>query len=420
MEAVTEEQPVQQTPVTQENETADNDTKVQVFTDEVSKVTIAVEGCCHGELDAIYNTVKEIEEKHDKNIDLVLLCGDVQAARNQADMASMAMPPTYRTLGDFHQYYNGEKKAPYLTIIIGGNHEAALYFWEMPFGGWIAPNIYYLGFAGVVNYGGLRIMGLSGIFKHYNYFKGHWEAPPFTDNHLVKKKSYYHIKEYQIWRMSLLTGNFDVALSHDWPTGVYNHGDKQTLLRMKPYFRQEVYSNRLGNPHGKYLLDKLQPKYWFSAHLHVKFAAVCPHTHNNKETKFLALDKCLPGKHFLQVVDVDCSSEGEKKLTYDPEWLAITKMTWRFWPSNHWQLTDEMKAILTVDDETLSWVKKEFNGNYEIPLNFEKTASLDSEEVKLTPITDFTQNPQTMALMKRLGIFPTPIEPEANPEEIEL
>ena len=51
----------------------------------------------------------------------------------------------------------------------------------------------------------------------------------------------------------------------------------------------------------------MKPSYWFSAHLHVKFAAVVKHgvdvanEEERKETKFLALDKCLPRKDFLQV-----------------------------------------------------------------------------------------------------------------------
>lgn len=43
------------------------------------------------------------------------------------------------------RYYSGEKKAPILTVFIGGNHEASNHMQELPYGGWVAPNIYYLG-----------------------------------------------------------------------------------------------------------------------------------------------------------------------------------------------------------------------------------------------------------------------------------
>ena len=45
----------------------------------------------------------------------------------------------------FHRYYSGEKTAPILTIFIGGNHEASNYLCELPYGGWVCPNIYYMG-----------------------------------------------------------------------------------------------------------------------------------------------------------------------------------------------------------------------------------------------------------------------------------
>lgn len=52
---------------------------------------------------------------------------------------------------------------------VGGNHEASNYLWELYYGGWVAPNIYYLGHAGVVNFGGVRIAGLSGIYNELHY-----------------------------------------------------------------------------------------------------------------------------------------------------------------------------------------------------------------------------------------------------------
>lgn len=50
----------------------------------------------------------------------------------------------------------------------------------------------------------------------------------------------------------------------------------------------------------EHLLHLLQPNYHFAAHLHCRFAAVVNHP-SSRQTKFLALDKVLPNKHFLQV-----------------------------------------------------------------------------------------------------------------------
>lgn len=40
------------------------------------------------------------------------------------------------------------------------------------YGGWAAPNIYFLGFAGVVKFGNIRIGGLSGIYNERHYRLG--------------------------------------------------------------------------------------------------------------------------------------------------------------------------------------------------------------------------------------------------------
>ena len=69
----------------------------------------------------------------------------------------------------------------------------------------------------------------------------------------------------------------DIFLSHDWPQSIYNYGNTQALLRQKKFFREEVMSDTLGSPAAKELLFKLKPDYWFSAHLHCKFAAVVGH-----------------------------------------------------------------------------------------------------------------------------------------------
>lgn len=88
---------------------------------------IAVEGCCHGELNRIYETLQFIEKKEEINIELLLCCGDFEAIRNEQDLMCMAVPDKYKAMKDFWEYYSGKKTAPYLTIFIGGNHEASNY-----------------------------------------------------------------------------------------------------------------------------------------------------------------------------------------------------------------------------------------------------------------------------------------------------
>ena len=137
-------------------------------------LNIAVEGCCHGELDPIYDRLIAHEKQTGQKVDLLICCGDFQSFRNPNDFHSCSMPPKYRRLGSFPRYYSGEKTAPILTVFIGGNHEASQPLRELYYGGWAAPNIYYLGAAGVVRFGGLRIGGISGIYKSHDYPKGHY------------------------------------------------------------------------------------------------------------------------------------------------------------------------------------------------------------------------------------------------------
>jgi lariat debranching enzyme len=239
-------------------------------------------------------------------------------------------------------------------------------------------------------------------------------------------RSIYHIREYNVRRLSLLSSP-DVFLSHDWPCGIEQHGDLNDLLRRKPFFRDDIMSNKLGSPPLMVLLRNLQPTWWFAAHLHTRFearvrhdpplettttlspsspssgpppragnpdeitiddneeedveglvedsgfdapsggstiprvaASIAPPPPQNpdeitlddeiemvepplppppppRETTFLALDKCLPRRQFLEVVDIptptqeqEGGSGGERQrdavvLSYDPEWLAITR-----------------------------------------------------------------------------------------------
>ncbi|TKA72318.1 hypothetical protein B0A49_06403 [Cryomyces minteri] len=184
------------------------------------------------------------------------------------------MPAKYREIGDFHAYYSGEREAPYLTIFVGGNHEASNYLYELYYGGWVAPNIYYLGAANIVRVGPLRIAGLSGIWKGYNYRKVHHERLPYNQSDV---KSIYHVREIDKRKLVQVRSQIDIGISHDWPKGVEWMGDWKTLFRMKSHFEADARNGSLGSVAAKLVMDRLKPTYWFSAHLHCKFSAVVQH-----------------------------------------------------------------------------------------------------------------------------------------------
>ncbi|XP_054470729.1 lariat debranching enzyme [Anoplopoma fimbria] len=373
---------------------------------------IAVEGCCHGELDKIYETIAYLEKKEEVKVELLLCCGDFQAARNEGDMMCMAIPPKYRMMQTFYKYYSGEKKAPVLTIFIGGNHEASNHMQELPYGGWVAPNIYYLGYAGVVRYKGIRIGGASGIFKSHDYRRGHHEFPPYNPNTL---RSVYHIRNIEVFKLKQIKMPMDIFMSHDWPRGIYRYGSTAELLRKKKFLRQEVETNSLGSPAAEELLAHLQPSYWFSAHLHVKFAAVMKHPPKPnaapRVTKFLSLDKCLPYREFLQIVDVAERPGSCEGLEYDPEWLAILKATnslqstaihpWNP-PENNglherWDFRPSEAAMMQV--------VKDLSGDLAIPDNFSRTVQpYDPNKPQPHAAPSCQTNPQTTELCATLGL----------------
>lgn len=374
---------------------------------------IAVEGCCHGELDKIYETIAYLEQQEGIKVDLLLCCGDFQAVRNEGDMKCMAVPPKYRSIQTFYKYYSGEKKAPVLTIFIGGNHEASNHLQELPYGGWVAPNIYYLGYAGVIRYKGIRIGGASGIFKSYDYRKGHYEYPPYNPDTL---KTVYHIRNIDVFKLKQIQMPLDIFLSHDWPRGIYHYGDTKDLLRKKTFLRQEVEFNSLGSPAAEELLSHLQPSYWFSAHLHVKFAAVMQHPAKcnspPRVTKFLSLDKCLPNRDFLQIVDIpDRPVSSDDGLEYDPEWLAILKATNNLQSTNRqlWNPPENNglheKWDFRVSEDDMMQVVEDLNGKLSIPNNFSPTLpAYDPANPQPQMSPSYNINPQTTELCATLGL----------------
>lgn len=362
-------------------------------------ITVAVEGCCHGELDSIYAAVEE-SSKAGAKVDLLLICGDFESIESESDLENIAVPPKYRHMNTFHEYVTGAKVAPVPTVFVGGNHEASNVLQSLYYGGYVAPNIYFLGFAGVVNFGFLRICGVSGIQNDAHYQLGHYERPPYDTSSL---RSVYHIRELEIYRMAHLryTASFaapgdppvaaaagsgagaervNMFLSHDWPRHIWQYGDCQQLLRKKPGLADDIKKAQLGSAPLWDLLTQLQPHFWFCAHHHIKFAAVVPWQDaqpsvpppgeagtaageeeapsapeaseaapsppvplcaqsGGRVTRFLSLDKVLPGRDFMQILTIPApagfaAAQGSNTdidapyaLEWDVEWLAILQRT---------------------------------------------------------------------------------------------
>ncbi|KAF9045383.1 lariat debranching enzyme, C-terminal domain-containing protein [Panaeolus papilionaceus] len=455
---------------------------------------IAVQGCCHGELDAIYKHIGVLESQNGYKVDLLLICGDFQAIRNHRDLQCMSVPNKYKELRQFYKYYTGEATAPLLTIVIGGNHEASNYMWELYHGGWLAPNIYFLGHAGCVRVNGIRIAGASGIFKGHDFRLGHYEKLPYDSGSM---RSIYHIREYSVRKLSLLS-SIKIFLSHDWPQSIEHHGDVAGLLRRKQFFRADIDNGTLGSPPLMGLLRTLQPDWWFAAHLHTRFEACVVHQEGNapaaqsaplvenpdeikidddefddvedvkqaaapaknpdeitidddefddvqavdsalnkaeeanspqkpaefiprKETKFLALDKCLPRRQFLEVIDIesdDTPSGDTLNFSFDPEWLAICRAfhpllsTTRHQPA----FPDEADARNMVARE-LDWVSKNIktDASGEIPISDYQTFVMTAPGPGTEGQAKFQQPPwftnsQTESFCRMLGV-PNKINP---------
>lgn len=467
---------------------------------------IAVEGCCHGEFDAIYSQIHRLETRNNYKVDLLLICGDFQAIRNVKDLQCMAVPNKYKQLGYFHKYYTGEKVAPMLTIVIGGNHEASNYMWELYHGGWLAPNIYFLGHAGCVQVNGIRIAGASGIFKAHDFRQGHHEKVPYDFSSV---RSIYHIREYCVRKLSLLSSP-QIFLSHDWPRSIEHFGDLPGLLRRKKFLREDIESGSLGSPPLMGLLNTLKPDWWFAAHLHARFEATVVHeeqpipaqstlVQNPDEitiedededledlikqeavpqtistsadlprnplnpdeislddeenvdapppppppppppsaTRFLALDKCLPNREYLEVIDYEMSNGNELPLpershpppvlSFDPEWLAISRA---FHP---WLSTTKIQRPFPVEGEVrkmieqeLEWVLKnvprKLDGSFLVSecQAFVQTApgpEPGHEDTAKNQQPSWYTNPQTVAFCAMLEVMnkinPPPFLPES-------
>lgn len=238
----------------------------------------------------------------------------------------MAVPDKYKTIGDFQEYYSGSRVAPYLTIFMGGNHEASNHLSELYYGGWVAPNIYYLGASGVIRCGPLRIGGLSGIFAHYDYRKTHHERLPYSSRDI---RSIYHVRELEVRKLLQVRSQVDLGLSHDWPNMAVYSGDYRALLHEKTHFRSDIEKGELGSPAAQSVLDHLRPSLWFSAHLHCKYLATIDH--EKKDVASVPWPEPQPAPEPKEVVTADKEKISAWQQFYQVASQQETEQNQRYW-----------------------------------------------------------------------------------------
>ena len=167
---------------------------------------------------------------------------------------------------------------------------------------------------------------------------------------------YLSCSKHDIFKAIPQLSSINIFLSHDWPQSIEQYGNLPDLLNRKSFLRQDIDSGTLGSPPLMGLLRSLKPQWWFAAHMHTRYEARIVHESWSKpqristqnpdeilvqddkfgrnvkpppaensflnpdeitlsdeaaivetpppppdETKFLALDKCLPRRQFLEV-----------------------------------------------------------------------------------------------------------------------
>lgn len=212
----------------------------------------------------------------------------------------------------------------------------------------------------------------------------HAQFPPYDNSTM---RSAYAIRSLEVFRLSQLTGPFDIMLSHDWPHSIWEFGNKEQLLRFKPYFRDDIESGKLGSGPCWDLLTTLRPRNWYAAHMHCRFDAMVPHG-DEEFTRFVALDKCLPNRKCLDFVNINESDDEtaervEPVLEYDLEWLTVLQLTnnlcnvnrnYTKLPlapgPNELPVEGLQRFEFTPTKEEMDAVLKKLNGDLRIPENF--------------------------------------------------
>ena len=200
-----------------------------------------------------------LEVVRGRPVDRVLAVGDVEAFLQGNDhrrkAAKRGMP------AEFAQYAGGQRKMKRPLYFIGGNNEDFEALHDSPEGFELAPNVHYLGRAGLQQLGGLRVAYLSGIHAP-RFYAQPLKRPTSLDT--AKQAGYFRTPEVE--RVMALR-DVDLLLVHEWPRGIVQRARDEGLSTTRP-----LPSYWLGNPITRRLVDTVRPRWMLCGHSHKGFA----------------------------------------------------------------------------------------------------------------------------------------------------
>lgn len=94
-------------------------------------------------------------------------------------------------------------------------------------------------------------------------------------------------------------------MSHDWPQGIEHHGDIKHLFKVKPHFVADSRSGSLGSPPLTELMKKIRPRRWFAAHLHIRYEAQYSHEGGGMSAEVVEAEAPNPDEIQISMDDED-------------------------------------------------------------------------------------------------------------------
>lgn len=220
-------------------------------------------------MDAMVRLVETRAKRVSSPVSFVLQVGDFEPHRHQADLTTMSAPSKYKHLGDFGAYYAGKNRFPWPIFFIGGNHEPHGFLENAPHGLELMPRCTYVGRVGLIEWNGLRIAGLSGIYKE-EVFQD--LRPPVSSLGSVSNKVFAYFNEKDV-ETALEFKTVDVLLLHEWPADIIDPAHEADFEGQRRSMRYDF----VGNPYARMLVDALEPQIVLCGHMHKAYRAALRH-----------------------------------------------------------------------------------------------------------------------------------------------